>query len=331
MEFETPDELLGRLKLGREEYCQRLLTTLILHTPYPRWNTRSIPAPAGVAFLTDIYQRSFGGPWSAGQPVFVDEFELPSRHDDEKGGAPDYAVLFDDRVWLIELKTEKASHRHDQIPGYFELAHHHYPKAAVDLLYVTPPMDAPYQPEGDWARYAHTTWGDLVEPIRSAWPVGVDPGQQAVIDGLLAVIAGLDRPQSEWRTANPARADVVAGPPPTVTPVIAALPVEPAAPDDAGEIRDREHSAFDEAFAAAQQTAEDGRQRAVDRVLPSLEDLLALRLEVRDALAATPAESPLRHVLPWIWQPASLGAPLTAAGDDCGMELRLSRYATPRY
>lgn len=78
-------------------------------------------------------------------------------------------------------------------------------------------------------------------------------------------------------------------------------------------------------------TAEDGRQRALDRALPSLEDLLALRLEVRDALAATPTESPLRHVLPWIWQPSSLGAPLTSAGDECGMELRLSRYATPRY
>ena len=30
MKFETPAELLARLKLGREEYCQRLLTTLLL-------------------------------------------------------------------------------------------------------------------------------------------------------------------------------------------------------------------------------------------------------------------------------------------------------------
>lgn len=34
--FEDPASLLGRLKLGREEYCQRLLTMLILDGPYPR-------------------------------------------------------------------------------------------------------------------------------------------------------------------------------------------------------------------------------------------------------------------------------------------------------
>jgi hypothetical protein len=40
MTFETPAQLLARLRLGREEFCQRLLTSLILHGPYPRWNTK---------------------------------------------------------------------------------------------------------------------------------------------------------------------------------------------------------------------------------------------------------------------------------------------------
>jgi hypothetical protein len=93
----------------------------------------------------------------------VDEFDLPARNDSERGGAPDYAVLWADRLWIIELKTEKGSHRADQIPSYFELAHHHYPTAEVDLLYLTPPMEADYEPDGAWARYAHTTWADLVE------------------------------------------------------------------------------------------------------------------------------------------------------------------------
>lgn len=188
--------------------------------------------------------------------------------------------------------------------------------------------------QGDWERYAHTTWGDLIEPIRAAWPAATDPGQQAVIDGLLDAIAGLDRPQSEWRAANRVRTDAATAPPPTATPVVPVMPVMPVEPAGAGDgtlASDQGRSVFDEAFAAARLTAGDGRLRAVDRALPSLEDLLALRLEVRDALAATPAGSPLRHVLPWIWQPSSLGAPLTAAGDDCGMELRLSRYATPRF
>lgn len=148
MEFETPAQLLGRLKLGREEYCQRLLTTLILHADYPPWNTRAIPGPVGLAFLRDLYEQHFGAPCPGDAAVFVDEFELPPRHDAEKGGAPDYAVLWDDRLWLIELKTEKGSHRADQIPGYFELAHHHYQGAQIDLLYITPPMQAPYAPGG---------------------------------------------------------------------------------------------------------------------------------------------------------------------------------------
>ena len=35
--LEDPVRLLGRLRLGREEYCQRLLTMLILAGPYPSW------------------------------------------------------------------------------------------------------------------------------------------------------------------------------------------------------------------------------------------------------------------------------------------------------
>ena len=98
MEFETPRALLGRLELGREEFCQRLLTTLILHAPYPRWNTRSVPGPAGLTFLRELYARSFGGDWPGDDLLFVDEFELPPRNEGEKGGAPDYAVLWPDRL-----------------------------------------------------------------------------------------------------------------------------------------------------------------------------------------------------------------------------------------
>jgi hypothetical protein len=42
--MEHPDLLLARLVLGREEYCLRLLTMLILDSPYPRWNTRNEPS-----------------------------------------------------------------------------------------------------------------------------------------------------------------------------------------------------------------------------------------------------------------------------------------------
>lgn len=126
-DFETPQELAARLQLGREEFCQRLLTSLILEGPYPRWNTHSYPSPSGVAFLSQLYGRCFGDEWRPPDVVFVDELELPARSEVEKGGAPDWGVFWPGHVWLIELKTEAASHRADQIPYYCELSAHHYP------------------------------------------------------------------------------------------------------------------------------------------------------------------------------------------------------------
>jgi hypothetical protein len=308
LEFENPQDLLRRLKLGREEYCQRLLTMLILEGPYPRWNSRSQPSAAGAEFLRALYERNFGGMWPGDDAVFVDEFELPPRNDTERGGAPDYAVVWDDRLWLIELKTEKASHRPDQIPTYFDLAHHHYPDAAVEVLYVTPPMLARYEAPAPWGRYAHAPWTELAELIRSTWTSCDLPGQQAVLDGLLAALAGLDMRPAEWRAVG------LEAPEPVL---------------EAG--LEFERSPLDTALEAAALTAEDGAQRAVEYSASNLEDLLSLRLAVRDALASSKAGSPLRHVRPWIWRTESTGLALTAAGREHGMEMRLSRYTAPLY
>lgn len=327
VEFETPAALLGRLKLGREEALQRLLTCLIVHGPYPKWNSRNRPSPAGLAFLVALYERHFDGGWPGDDVIFVDEFEMLPEHDNERGGAPDYALLWDDRIWLIELKSERASHRADQIPSYFRLAHHHYPAAAVDVLYLTPAMDAPYDPVAPWARYAHTTWAEAADLIRQAWPVGTDIGQQDVIDGLLDGIATLHLTPAEWRTrllggsAEPVPQPVAPAPV-----ALAAEPVLAAAEPGSGLA-----AALDEALAAAELTAVDGKQRAIEYAAPSYEALLELRLLVRDALAATPPGSPLRHVEVWRWRPESWGQPLTAAGREHGVELRLSRHAKPLY
>lgn len=89
-------------------------------------------------------------------------------------------------------------------------------------------------------------------------------------------------------------------------------------------------SPFAQAMDAAAATADDGTQRAVEFLPAKLEDLLALRLDVRDQLARSPSDSALRCVRPWIWRPESTGRPMTTAGQDVGMELRLSRYAAPR-
>jgi hypothetical protein len=87
--IEDPLQLLGRLRLGREEYCQRLLTMLILAGPYPRWNSRSRPSERGTQFLRALDALCFGDAAWDGEPLFVDEFDLPKRYEEEAGCAPD--------------------------------------------------------------------------------------------------------------------------------------------------------------------------------------------------------------------------------------------------
>ena len=90
--------------LGREGWCQRLLTELILNGPYPPYNTHRRPSPLGAKFLGALDKLSFGeDAVSTGDPVFVDEIDLPARHPDEKGCAPDYTVFVPGRCWMIEL------------------------------------------------------------------------------------------------------------------------------------------------------------------------------------------------------------------------------------
>lgn len=306
-EFETPAALLGRLKLGREEYCQRLLTSLLLHGPYPPWNSRSPLSPVGLEFLRRLHERCFGDGWPVGVPVFVDEFEMAPRHDADKGAAPDYAVLWEDRVWLIELKTEKASHRKDQVPYYFELAHHHFPKAQVDLTYLTSPMTAPYDPDPEWGRYAHMAWDQLTDLIRELWPGPAVPSQREVVEGLLEAIDNLHLKPSEWRAALGA--------------------VGPEA--DMPALRTSAAEVIDDAMQLADSTAANHEQRGVELAADDLEELLELRLRIRDRIASSPPESPLRHVRPWMWRPESTGTPLTASGQTVGMEVRLSWYQNP--
>jgi hypothetical protein len=169
MSIEHPEILLKRLKLGREEYCQRLLTMLLLNDEYPRWNTRSTLSPEGRSFLGQLDRLSFGEAGDLAEAVFVDEFDLPAGPKDACGSAPDYAVLTPDRLWMIELKTERCSHRTDQAATYLALARHHHPKLQVDLTYLTGPGPSTgLEPEA--SRYAHVTWGDVLPLIDASWP-----------------------------------------------------------------------------------------------------------------------------------------------------------------
>jgi hypothetical protein len=307
--YEDPYALLARLRLGREELCQRLLTALILGGPYPRWNTRNRPSGRGEAFLRRLDELCFGEPRWRVDPTFVDELELPARTEEERGGAPDQAVLWPDRVWLIELKTEAASHRRDQLPAYFTLAAHHHRGAQIDITYITPDMKVAAPSVVKPNRYAHVTWSRTAELVATIWSDSNDAAESKACRVLLETLDQLALPPARWRAGlgitQPARAQSL-----DVT--------------DQGQYDDVVGRALD----LARRTAEDGRHRAVDVTAHSLEALQALRLAIRDAIRTEPANAPVRHVLPWLWNAErSGGRPMTASGSATGYELRLSRYA----
>jgi hypothetical protein len=284
---EDPYVLLRRLKLGREEYCQRLLTMLILEAAYPRWNTRSTPAPHGIAFLRRLHERSFGEPDIPEDAEFVDELDLPARSAAERGGAPDHAVISPECLWMIELKSEVGSHRPAQVPAYFELAHHHYPDRRVDLTYLTPPMDAEEPRTPDGSRYAHLTWDEVAPIVAECWADGTGD-VAAVREALIDTLSAMGPAWGTWR--------------------------ERVLVDTVGL-----------AVRQARLTASDGRQRALDHRAQSLEELQRLRLAVRNELraimdcAGTTVES-------WLWNAAtSEGVALSEAGRELGYELRFSR------
>lgn len=287
--MEDPTRLLRRLNLGREEYCQRLLTMLILDGGYPRWNTSSRPSERGVEFLRSLDRLSFGSSRLDGEVSFVDEFDLPRRDDAEKGCAPDYAVVCDQRLWLIELKTEVASHRPRQIPDYFELAAHHHPDRSLDLTYLTPGMRTPAVEVPEGTRFAHVTWMDVAPIVRDVWRTAVGVAEQ-VREALLRALDSVGHEWSQWRESR-------LGDPVALALEVAAL------------------------------TAGDGDQRALDHEAGSLEGLQQLRLAVRDALREGGEAAPC--VQPWLWNAQSSGGrPLTRAGNELGYELRFSRSRT---
>ena len=306
--IETPLALLGRLRLGREEYCQRLLTMLILDGPYPRWNTTSALAPGGVSFFSALDSACFGDPFWPADPVFIDEFDLPARHEDEAGGAPDYALLWPDRVWMIELKTERSSHRPGQLQGYLDLAAHHYPRHRLDLTYLTPPMPTDTPRLGPTMRFAQLTWADARGFIERTWGYGSDI-QRLVAEGLGLALDSIGQSWPDWRTTR--------------------LGAEAPLQDHSAELATSvaPEASLDRAVEQATLTARDGRQRALDVDMGSLQELKDLRLKVANTIEASTESDPIRTVRPWLWQKdRSGGRALTGHGDQLGYELRVSRY-----
>jgi hypothetical protein len=312
---EAPVDVLSRLKLGREELCQRLVTTLIVGGTYPRWNSRSTPTPEGAEFLRRLDELSFGEATPPLAMVFVDELELERRADGEKGAAPDWAVIWPSRLWIIELKTEHGSHRQDQLPYYFELGAHHFPGRPVDITYLTGPLAKPAPPVGDGQRYAHLMWDSVVPLVREVWGSDGDPRVRGYVDTLATVVDGLEDSWSAQRSALTGTAT------PDVLGRVTTLDSTPPAP------------AGTDLMSLIEATAADGMQRGVPCDSSSLDDVLALRQEARELILQAPAHSAVRHVMPWLWSgpETTSGAALTDGGAEHGYEVRLSRYEKTVY
>ncbi len=304
--YEDIRRVLTRRKLWREESLQLVLTCLIVGGIYPQWGTRNKPTVRGAEFLRRLHVLVFGEDPGSPCDVFVDEFELPRRHEAERSGWPDWAVLWPDRVWMVELKTEARSHRPDQLPHYLDLGAHHYPQAAIDLTYLTGPLDKPAPELRAGQRYHHIVWTDVLPLIEEVW-ADDEPAARAYVEAARELIASLGTPWTDWRAG-------------WMTEIARAVEaMEPAVTrDDLWEL--------------IVATADDGKQRASDARTESGESLEDLRDRARELIIAAPEGSATKHVLPWIWSSqTSGGQPLTSAGEQLGAELRLSRYAKSQF
>ena len=243
MTYEDPEKLL-RFKFGREEYCQRMLTSLILASRYPKWNSRSTPSDRGDAFLKRLYEWVYQEPLT-GPLIFIDEFDLAAIEPDGKNGAPDYAVLVPDRLWIIELKTEAGSHRKDQMPYYEQLARHHYPDKQLDLLYLTGDMQRQDPAQFSNSRYAHFFWSEIIDLLQAAWSTSEEDEEQLLLAALVRELTKLERPTKTFTM-------------------------------EAAVIR--------EAIDIAGHVQKDGKQRAVEVAVGGLEDLIDVRARIGAAI-----------------------------------------------
>jgi hypothetical protein len=244
MNWENSEYLL-KLKLGREEYCQRMLTSLILGGPYPKWNTENEPSQSGVAFLGKLHELSFGEPIESSM-TFIDEHELEVEDEHGKTGVPDYVVITDSKAWVIELKTEKASYRKDQMPKYANDTPIRHPNKNVELTYLTGPMKLTSLDACDLP-YRHLFWEDVLSLIKEFWGASPHLPEKALCDALEREILGLDKPTKKFQ-------------------------------DTAKTIR--------EAISLVYDVQETGKQAGVDVYASDLEELHEIRTRLRDSFAS---------------------------------------------
>jgi hypothetical protein len=221
-----------------------MLTSLILGGSYPKWNTESVPSKSGANFLSCLHRIAFGK-YLIKHLTFIDELDLPAISVNEKGGAPDYAVKWDNHLWIIELKTESSSHRKDQLPLYLQLAHHHYSDCNIEILYLTPQMSRIDNNGPDQHQFKHLFWPDVLPIISEIWSKSLYQEERLLEATIQKEISKLEIPAKVFR-------------------------------DTASIIR--------EAFHQSAMVQKEGIQQAVEVKTSGLNEIHELRVRIRDAL-----------------------------------------------
>ncbi len=323
--WEDPELLWRRLHLGREEFLQRLVTTLICGGDPPRWNTPCRPSARGIRFLKllDILAHGIETPAHDDDPdVFVDEYLLPKVDASAKDGWPDWAVLWPGRrVWIIELKTERGSHRADQLSYYLALAAAAHAGLPIDLTYITGPLSKPEPELIQGQRYSHLQWTQVLELIEAAWGADDRPAVIAYVNTVRTIINNLTVLRPMEQRDSLLGQHLPGSPPPEVSEThVKGTPTGPAP-----AISDSGSTSGVDLLGVARATASDGLQRAVGATSPT--DLEDLRDTARSQINELAADDPTRFVLPWLWKADQTdGRALTPEGEEFGYELRFSRY-----
>ena len=248
----------------------------------------------------------------------MDEYLLPKLEENAANGWPDWAVLWADRVWVIELKTEAGSHRVDQLPYYLRLAAAAHPGCSLDLTYITGPLP---NLRRLFSKVSATATSPGTRSYRSSRKLGSRPTPEvaAYVEMVTTLVSNLSRlrpseqreivlgalPKSRAQRHRDLRSRAVVG---------------PTAPES-----DPATSPSRRLLDLARATAADGRQRAVGAQNP--EELEALRDQALAAIGGLPPDDATRFVLPWLWDGTRTGGQaLTPEGKEFGYELRFSRY-----
>jgi hypothetical protein len=211
-------------------------------------------------------------------------------------GCPDFACGTEDRILIIELKTERGSYRARQASDYLRLARRLHPAAPIDFILL-----AGHRPRASpicdgQQRYAEMTWAQLPELLQVAVP------DSPLAPQLAAFIAS---------SLNPA-------------PDLHEMTSPSDQPPPSALLDDLIATAADQALhiapALQANPTDNSAERGIDVRFASNRDARAAEARIRGALTAAGYTS----VTTWLWQRSSGGTPTTPAGRETGIELRLA-------